>query len=260
VRGVLRGWAVAVYAFLWVPVLVVVVHSFNDGPRLAVWHGAGVRWYGVALHNAAVVGALRTTAVVAGLCALVAVLVGGLAGVALARQRGPLARVLLGLVLLVLVTPEVVDGIAYLILFVRVDLDDGLVRLVLGHAVYASALVALVVRARLAGVDAVLEEAAADLGAPPLRAFLTVTLPLLAPAALAGGLLAFTSSLDDVVIAAFVARPGGTTLPLYVFSSVRTGLRGDLAAVSTLSLAATLVALGVVVRILWREKLDAVLG
>jgi len=249
----LRGWSVLVYVFLWLPILTVVVSSFNSGRRLAVWDGFGTDWYGVALGNQGITGALRVSVVVAALTAVVAVVLGSLAGIALARRPGRWQRPFLATVFLVLVIPEIVDGIAYLIFFVRIDLDLGLARLVVGHSVFTSAVVALVVRARLAGLDESLEEAAADLGASPFAAFRQVTLPLMLPAVLAGGLLAFTFSLDNVIISEFVALAGNSTLPVFIFSALRTGLKGDLAAISTLALLATLVALGAVAWVLRRS-------
>ncbi len=249
----LRGWSVLVYAFLWLPILTVVVSSFNSGRRLAIWEGFGTEWYGVALGNQGITGALRVSVVVAALTAVLAVVLGSLAGIALARRPGRWQRPFLAIVFLVLVIPEIVDGIAYLIFFVRIDLDLGLARLVVGHSVFTSAVVALVVRARLSGLDESLEEAAADLGASPLAAFRQVTLPLMLPAVLAGGLLAFTFSLDNVIISEFVALAGNSTLPVFIFSALRTGLKGDLAAISTLALLATLVALGAVAWVLRRS-------
>jgi ABC-type spermidine/putrescine transport system permease subunit II len=249
----LRGWSVLVYLFLWLPILTVVVSSFNSGRRLAIWDGFGTDWYAVALGNQGIIGALRVSVVVAALTAVVAVVLGSLAGIALARRPGRWQRPFLAIVFLVLVIPEIVDGIAYLIFFVRIDLDLGLARLVVGHSVFTSAVVALVVRARLSGLDESLEEAAADLGASPFAAFRQVTLPLMLPAVLAGGLLAFTFSLDNVIISEFVALAGNSTLPVFIFSALRTGLKGDLAAISTLALLATLVALGAVAWVLRRS-------
>jgi len=249
----LRVWSVLVYAFLWLPILTVVVYSFNAGRRLAVWDRFGADWYGAALGNQGIIGSLRVSVLAAALTAVVAVVLGGMAGVALARRPGAWTRPFLALVFLVLVIPEIVDGIAYLIWFVRIDLDQGLARLVVGHSVFTSAVVALVVRARLSGLDESLEEAAADLGASPFGVFRQVTLPLMLPAVLAGGLLAFTFSLDDVIISEFVALAGNSTLPVYIFSALRTGLKGDLAAISTLTLLATLVSLGAVAWVLRRS-------
>ena len=239
----LRGWTALVLVFLFLPIAFVVAYSFNSGRRLAVWGGFGTNWYGTVLDNDAVTGSVLTSLAVAALTAVLSVVLGALAGLALARRGGRWSSTVLGVVALVLVTPEIVDAIAYLVWFVRLGIDEPYVRLVVGHTVYASAVVTLLVRARLQGLDESLEEAAADLGAPPLQAFRLVTLPLLTPALVAGGLLAFTTSLDDVVISAFVSTAGTTTLPVYVLSALRTGLKGDLAAISVLMLVVTLLAL-----------------
>ncbi|HKY49264.1 MAG TPA: ABC transporter permease [Acidimicrobiia bacterium] len=261
-NGLLRTWAVLVYIFLFTPILVVVIYSFNRGRFLLTWDGFGTNWYGAALQNEGIQRALATSVRVAAVNAVVAVVLGTMAGIALARRSGKWSRPFLILVFLILVAPEIVDAISYLIFFVRINLGWSFARLVIGHSIFNSAVVTLIVLARLQGLDESLEEAAADLGATPWRAFRQITLPLMLPAVLAGGLLSFTFSLDDVIISSFVSTSGGTTLPVYVFSALRTGLRGDLAAISTVTLAATLVALGVMVFALRRsgESVEGVVG
>lgn len=253
----LRIWAVVVFAFLYLPILFVVLYSFNRGRFLLNWRGFGANWYQEALQNADIRGTLTTSLLVGVLSALVAVVLGSFAGTALARRGGRWTRPFLLLVFLILVTPEIVDGIAYLIWFVRLDLGSGLLRLVIGHSVFSSAVVTLIVQARLAGLDESLEEAAADLGATPARAFRDVTLPLMLPAVLAGGLLAFTFSFDDVIVSTFVSTAGTTTLPVYVFSALRVGLKGDLAAISTLTLLLTLGTLAAAALVLRRSGQSA---
>ena len=261
-NGLLRTWAVLVYVFLFTPILVVVIYSFNRGRFLLTWDGFGTNWYGAALQNEGIQRALATSVRVAAVNSVVAVVLGTMAGIALARRSGTWSRPFLILVFLILVAPEIVDAISYLIFFVRVNLGWSFARLVIGHSIFNSAVVTLIVLARLQGLDESLEEAAADLGATPWRAFRQITLPLMLPAVLAGALLSFTFSLDDVIISSFVSTSGGTTLPVYVFSALRTGLRGDLAAISTVTLAATLVALGVMVFALRRsgESVEGVVG
>ena len=261
-NGVLRSYAVLVYIFLFTPILVVVIYSFNKGRFLLTWDGFGTNWYGAALENVGIQRALATSIRVAAVNSLVAVLFGTMAGIALARRSGKWSRPFLILVFLILVAPEIVDAISYLIFFVRINLGWSFARLVIGHSIFNSAVVTLIVLARLQGLDESLEEAAADLGATPWRAFRQITLPLMLPAVLAGALLSFTFSLDDVIISSFVSTSGGTTLPVYVFSALRTGLRGDLAAISTVTLLATLVALGVMVFALRRsgESVEGVVG
>jgi ABC-type spermidine/putrescine transport system permease subunit II len=252
-NGVLRSYAVLLYVFLFTPIVVVVIYSFNRGRFLVIWEGLGTNWYGAALENVGIQRALFTSLRVAAVNAVLAVVLGSLAGIALARRSGKWSRPFLMLVFLILVAPEIVDAISYLIFFVRIDLGWSFARLVIGHSIFNSAVVTLIVLARLKGLDESLEEAAADLGATPSRVFRQITLPLMLPAVLAGGLLAFTFSLDDVIISSFVSTSGGTTLPVYVFSALRTGLRGDLAAISTITLASTLLALGVMVLALRRS-------
>jgi putrescine transport system permease protein len=261
-NGLLRTYAVLLYIFLFTPILVVVIYSFNRGRFLVNWDGFGTIWYGVALENEGIQNALATSLRVAAANAVVAVVLGTMAGIALARRSGKWSRPFLILVFLILVAPEIVDAISYLIFFVRINLGWSFARLVIGHSIFNSAVVTLIVLARLQGLDESLEEAAADLGATPWRAFRQITLPLMLPAVLAGALLAFTFSLDDVIISSFVSTSGGTTLPVYVFSALRTGMRGDLAAISTVTLAATLVALGVMVFALRRsgESVEGVVG
>jgi putrescine transport system permease protein len=247
------GWAALVYAFLYRPILTVVVYSFNTGARPQIWRGFGTLWYARALANENMRAAVWVSVQVATLTALVSVILGTAAGVALARRGGGWAKPFVLLLSLILVTPEIVSGIAYLIWFVRIDIDTPLARYVIGHSVFGSAVVTMIVWARLRGLDESLEQAAADLGATPWRAFRDVTLPLMRPAVIAGGLLAFTFSLDDVVISSFVSTAGRFTLPVYLFSSLRMGLRGDVLAISSLMLLVTLFAIACALVVLRRS-------
>lgn len=248
----MRVWAVLVYGFLYMPILFVIIYSFNKGRRLTLWRGFGTNWYGDALDNESIRLAIGVSLRAAVLTAIVSVVLGGMAGIALARRGGGWSKPFLVLLFMILVTPEIVDGIAFLIWFVRLDLDLPIARLVIGHSIFNSAVVTLIVRARLQGLDESLEEAAADLGATPWRAFRQITLPLMLPAVVAGGLLSFTFSLDDVIISSFVSIAGQFTLPVYIFSTVRVGLKGDVAAISTLMLGVTLLALAVAALVLRR--------
>jgi len=193
------------------------------------------------------------------IAALLASLLGTLAGIAMARRPGRWTWWFLGLLLLVSVTPEIVDAIALLpwLVFLGQDLgmtlfSDGTVRLVIGHSLFSIAIVSYIVRARLIGQDARLEEASADLYATPMRTFWKVTLPLAMPAVLAGFLLSFTLSLDNTIVSAFVQVSGTTPWPVYVLSSLRSGLRPEIAAVSTVMLVLTLLALALVALVLKR--------
>jgi len=245
-------WSIVVLAFLYVPIGVVVVSSFNAGRFLLNWDGFGLTAFEAALSNDAIRSALWLSVRVALAAGVVSIGLGGLAGLALARAPGRWRGPFMGIVLVILVAPEIMVAVAYLIFFVRIDLTWGFARLVIGHSVFGSAVVALIVRARVDALDPSLEDAAGDLGATPIRAFRDVTLPLIAPALVAGGLLAFTFSLDDVVIASFVSTSGSTTLPAYIFSSLRTGLRSELAAIATLALGATFLTLAATVVLLRR--------
>jgi ABC-type spermidine/putrescine transport system permease subunit II len=253
VTGLLTGWSVLTFVFLYLPIAFVVLYSFNENRRMVPWKGFSSEWFSSALDNQSIREAIGVSLRAAILTAIVSVVIGSLAGIALARRGGDWVKPFLAVVFLILVTPEIVDGIAYLIWFVRLDVESNLLRLVIGHSIFNSAVVALIVRARLNGLDESLEEAAADLGATPSRAFRQITLPLMMPAVLAGFLLSFTFSLDDVIVSSFVTTAGSFTLPVYVFSSLRTGLKTELAAVSTLMLCLTLVALAVTAFVLRRS-------
>jgi len=255
-------WAILVFAFLFLPILMIVIYSFNDGRALVVWKDFGVGPYGRAVSNPTIRGAVFTSLRAAIGASVIATVVGSLAGIALARRPGKWTIGFLALIFLVLVTPEVVDAISLLIWYVRIGgpfgpsntiVNYGLVRLWVGHAIFASAVVTLIVRARLAGLDESLEEASADLYASPARTFRQITLPLMMPAVLAGALLAFSLSLDNTIISSFVSTPNASPWPVYIFSSLRSILRPEIAAMSTLVLLLTLFALGLVAVVLRRS-------
>jgi ABC-type spermidine/putrescine transport system permease subunit I len=256
-------WSVLVYGFLFLPILYIVIYSFNAGSALlGGWAGWSTQWYPEFWSNEQLTSSIKHSLTAAIGSTILAVVIGGLAGVALARRPGRWRAPFLAIVFLVLVTPEIVDAIGYLIWFVRLGgpfaspvgpFSNGFVRMWVSHSVFSSAVVALIVRARLAGLDESLEEAAADLGAPPARAFRQITLPLMAPALLAGGLLSFTFSLDNTIVSTFVGTAGSSTFPMYRFSKVRSVLHPDVAAASTVLLGVTLVALGLVAFVLRRS-------
>jgi ABC-type spermidine/putrescine transport system permease subunit II len=257
-------WGVLVFVFLFLPIAIIVIYSFNDGRALVVWRGFGFGPYEAAVTNPTIRNAIFTSIRAAGGAAVIATIVGSLAGIALARRPGKWTIGFLGLVFLVLVTPEIVDAISLLIWYVRLGdwvggpfspdffFNFGLIRLFIGHALFASAVVTLIVRARLAGLDESLEEASADLYASPRRTFRQITLPLMMPAVLAGALLAFSLSLDNTIISSFVSTADASPWPVYVLSSVRSILRPPIAAMSTLVLLLTLFALGLVALVLRR--------
>jgi putrescine transport system permease protein len=223
------------FAFLYLPILLLVVYSFNASQLVTVWGGFSTRWYGALFRNEALLEAAWVTIRIAFLTALVATVLGTLAAIALVRNGRFAGRTLFtGLVYAPMVMPEVITGLALLLLFVSIGMDRGFWTVTLAHVTFTMCFVTVVVQSRLVAFDRSREEAALDLGATPLSAFLTVTLPLIAPAVAAGFLLAFTLSLDDLVIASFTSGPGATTLPMRIYSQVRLGVTPEINAASTL--------------------------
>ncbi len=252
-------WGIAVLAFLFLPIAVVVAYSFNTGRLLTSFTQFGFDSFAAIVTNNVIRDAVLISVQTGFIAAVFASVLGTLAGIAMARHPGKWVWWFLGLLLLVSVTPEIVDAVALLPWLVTLGQDwglglfnNGIVRLVVGHSLFSIAIVSYLVRARLIGLDAQLEEASADLYATPFTTFRRVTFPLALPAVLAGFLLSFTLSLDNTVIAAFVSVSGSTPWPVYILGSVRTGLRPEIAAVSTIMLLLTLVALAVVAIVLKR--------
>ena len=233
------------FAFLYLPILILVVYSFNASRLVTVWGGFSTRWYAALLHNQALLDAAWVTIRVALVSASVATVLGTMAAVTLVRRGRFLGRSLFtGMVMAPLVMPEVITGLSLLLLFVALDFDRGFWTVTLAHISFSMSFVAVVVQSRLLSFDRSLEEAALDLGATPLKAFLLVTLPVILPAVAAGWMLAFTLSLDDLVIASFTTGPGATTLPMKIYSQVRLGVTPEINAISTILI--LLVTLGVV--------------
>ncbi|WP_111720679.1 ABC transporter permease [Homoserinimonas sp. OAct 916] len=256
----MRAWAVLVFLFLFAPILVILIYSFNEGRLLVSWDHFGFGSFAAIVTKPAIRDAVVVSLQTGIISAVLATVLGTMAGVALARRAGRWVPWFLGLLVLVTVTPEIVDAVALLpwLVFLGQDLglgifDNGIARLVVGHSLFSTAVVTYIVRSRLIGLDESLEEAAADLYAPPLRRFTQITLPLVMPAVLAGGLLAFTLSLDNTIVAAFIQVSGSTPWPVYVLSAVRTGLRPEIAAVSTIMLVLTLGAIALVAVVLRRS-------
>ena len=253
----LNFWALSTYAFLFFPIVAIVVYSFNTGRALEVWNHAGTSSYSAFFTDEIVRSAIKTSLVAAVGSAFIATVLGSLAGIALARRPGRWQIFFIALLVLVLVTPEIVTAIALLIWDVKLGssiplFTNGMIRLWIGHSLFSTAVVTLIVRARMMGIDESLEEAAADLYAPPFRRFWQITLPLMMPAVISGALLAFSLSLDDTIISTFVNVAGTTPWPVYVFSAVRSVLRPEIAAVSTVMLGLTLLAVGLVALVLKR--------
>lgn len=253
-------WGVLVLCFLFAPIVVILIYSFNEGRLLIAWNQFGFGSFRALIDRPAIRSAVIVSVQVAIVSSLLATLLGTMAGVALARRPGRWTYGFIALLLLVSVTPEIVDAVSLLpwLVFLGQDagltiFNGGLVRLVVGHSLFSIAVVSYIVRARLIGLDESLEEASADLYAPPLRTFRRITVPLAMPAVLAGFLLSFTLSLDNTIIAAFVQVSGSTPWPVYVLSSLRSGLRPEIAAVSTVMLVLTLGALALVAVVLRRS-------
>jgi putrescine transport system permease protein len=233
-------------AFLYLPILILVIYSFNASRLVTVWGGWSTRWYVSLLGNEAMLEAAWVSLRIAFLTACAATVLGTLAALALVRAGRFRGRLLFsGLVYAPLVMPEVITGLALLLLFVAIEVERGFWTVTVAHTTLTMGFVTVIVQARLIGFDRSLEEAAMDLGCPPFQTFMTVTLPLIAPAIAAGWVLAFMLSLDDLVIANFVTGPGATTLPIRIYSEVRLGVRPEINAVCTIIIG--VVALGIVV-------------
>jgi len=240
------------FAFLYVPIISLVVFSFNESRLVTVWGGFSTKWYGALIRNQQILDAAWLSLEVAAVSATLAVVLGTFAGMILARFGPFRGRTLLsGMTTAPLVMPEVITGLSLLLLFVTLEqligwpAGRGMTTIIIAHVTFAMAFVTVVVQSRLAQIDESLEEAAQDLGARPAKVFFLITLPIIFPALLSGWLLAFTLSLDDLVIASFVAGPGSSTLPMVVFSKVRLGVSPDINALATIMVA--VVAVGIVI-------------
>lgn len=236
----IRAWTALVYVFLFLPIAVVVFFSFNASRLVEIWTGFSFKWYGTAWTDPSIVDALRTSLTVALLNAALATVFGTLAAIGMQRVGRRTRTAFELMVYGTIVTPEIVIAIASLLFFVTINIDLGIPTIVITHVVYNTSIVALIVRARLIGMDRTLDEAAADLGANPLQTLRRVTIPLLYPAILAGALLAFTFSFDDFVLTFFVSGATSTTLPLKIFSMLRFGISPVVNAVATVMLVVTL--------------------
>jgi spermidine/putrescine transport system permease protein len=240
VDATLRLGGFLVYAFLYAPILIVVIYAFNDSRLVEVWRGFGLSWWGETWRDESIRRALVVSLSTAAVNAVLATVLGSAAAIGL-RNVGRRTRAGFDAFMYsTLIVPEIVIAIASLLFFVTIGLPLGPVAIVITHAVFNTSVVTLICRARLAGMDRSLEEASADLGATRWRTFRGVTFPQLAPAIVAGGLLAFTFSFDDVVLSTFVSSPGSTTLPIRVFSELRFGLSPKANVVAAAMLAITL--------------------
>lgn len=227
--------------FLYAPMVILMLYSFNASKLVTVWGGFSFKWYGELLHNDSLLDAIWTSLQIAFFTASAAVLLGTMAALIMTRFGGFKGRTLFtGMITAPLVMPDVIIGLSLLLLFVQMassfgwPADRGMVTIWIAHTTFCSAYVTVVVASRLRELDQSIEEAALDLGATPLRAFFLITVPIILPALASAWLLAFTLSLDDLVIASFVTGPNATTLPMKVFSSARLGVSPDVNALATL--------------------------
>ena len=248
-RGFGWGWLLLGYLFLYLPIVALVVYSFNDSPIPNVWRGFSLKWYAALLGDEELIGGLWLSLQIAFMTACGSVVLGTLAAFALTKYKRYTGRTLFsGMVNAPLVMPEVVVGLSLLLMLVSVQRalgfpERGLVTIWLGHLLLGMAYATVVIQARLKELNPQLEEAAMDLGARPQQVFWLVTLPMIAQSMVSAWLLTFTLSLDDVVLSAFLSGPGATTMPLVIFSRARLGLNPSVNAVATLMVG--LVALGV---------------
>ena len=241
------------FAFLYLPILLLVVFSFNESRLVTVWAGFSTKWYGELFRNQGLIDAAWVTIRVALVSATVATVFGTMAALTLVRYTRFNGRLLFsGMVYAPLVMPEVITGLSLLLLFVAIGFDRGFWTVTLAHITFTMCFVTVVVQSRLLSFDRAIEEAALDLGATPLATFFQVTLPVIAPAIFSGWVLAFTLSLDDLVIASFTSGPGATTLPMKIYSQVRLGVTPEINAACTLLIA--VVAVGVIIASLMTKR------
>lgn len=240
------------FVFLYAPIVSLIVFSFNKSKLVTVWAGFSTQWYGALLQNDQILQAAWISLRIATLNATVAVVLGTIAGFVIARFRRFRGRTLFtGMVMAPLVMPEVITGLSLLLLFVAMEAaigwpaGRGFMTITIAHITFSMAYVAVIIQSRLSDMDESIEEAALDLGARPAKIFFQITLPIIAPALVAGWLLSFTLSLDDLVIASFVSGPGSSTLPMVIFSKVRLGVSPEINALATILVA--VVAIGTLI-------------
>jgi spermidine/putrescine transport system permease protein len=232
-------WTAGVFAFLYIPILLLVVYSFNDSKLNLQWVGFTTKWYGLLLQNDVLIRAFQNSLIVACVTTVLSVVIGTSAAWLLYRYRFPAQQTLGLLIFIPMVMPEVLMGVSLLVLFVNLGLPLGYTTLIIAHTTFCFPFVLVGVQARLQGIDPALEEAALDLGATPLKAFWLVIVPYLMPAIIAGALMAFTLSFDEYIVTIFTSGADSQTLPLKVYGMVRVGLNPQLNALSTLFIGAT---------------------
>jgi putrescine transport system permease protein len=252
------------FAFLYVPILLLIIYSFNESRLVTVWGGFSVKWYGELFEDAQILGAAKTSLLIGTWTATLATILGTVSGLALARFGRFKGRTLFsGMITAPLVMPEVITGLSLLLLFVALEdligwpAGRGISTITIAHVTFTMAYVAIIIQSRLGQMDESVEEAAMDLGARPVKVFFVITLPIIAPALVSGWLLSFTLSLDDLVIASFTSGPDSTTLPMVVFSSVRLGVSPKINALATLLVSAAalcIVSAAVIMRRMERQR------
>lgn len=255
-----RSWLIAVYVFLYIPIVTLVVYSFNASPLVSVWAGFTFKWYGALAKDSELISGLILSFKIATLSGLLSVVFGTMTAFALVRYRRFRGRTLLSsLANAPLVMPDVIVGLTLLLMLVTVQRwtgfpERGLFTILLGHALLGTAYAAVVVMSRLREFDIRKEEAAMDLGCKPWQVFVLVTLPLIAQALVSAFLLTFTLSFDDVVLAAFLSGPGSTTMPLVIFSRARLGLNPSINAVATMII--TVVSIAVIASSIYQARAE----
>ena len=240
-RAFFGGWTIAVFAFLYLPIVLLVVYSFNDSKLNLYWAGFTTKWYGMLFGNEVLLRAFQNSLIVATTTTALSVVIGTSAAWLLYRYRFPAQQTLGLLIFIPMVMPEVLMGVSLLVLFVSLGIPLGYTTLIIAHTTFCFPFVLVGVQARLQGIDPSLEEAAMDLGATPLKAFWLVIIPYLLPAIVAGALMSFTLSFDEYIVTIFTSGADSQTLPLKVYGMVRVGLNPQLNALSTLFIAATAV-------------------
>ncbi|MBT4880005.1 MAG: ABC transporter permease subunit [Alphaproteobacteria bacterium] len=263
-RPFLRSTVLAFgYAFLYLPIVILIFYSFNESRLVTVWSGFSTKWYTSLLDNHQLLSAVWVSLKVATMTATFSTILGTLAALVLTRLGPFRGRSLFsGLVTAPLVMPEVITGLSLLLLFVSTQQmfgwphGRGIITITIAHVTFSMAYVAAMVQVRLANFDNTLREAALDLGAPPMKVFFLITLPIISPALVAGWILAFVLSMDDVVIASFVSGPGSTTLPMLIFSSIRMGITPQINALATIIILVAGISVGLSSWIIYRKRKD----
>ena len=233
------------FSFLYIPIILLILFSFNESRLVTVWGGFSTKWYGELMNNQGIKDAAWVTFKVAFVSSTVATFLGTIAGLVMSRFGKFGGRTLFsGMIYAPMVMPEVILGLSFLLTFITLSIDRGVLTVTLAHITFSMCYVSVIIQSRMSSYDESINEAALDLGCTPLRTFLLITFPIILPAIISGWLLSFTMSLDDLVIASFTSGPGSTTLPMKIYSMVRLGVTPEINAVSTILVG--LVALGVV--------------